>query len=88
MSSATSGRATGVVTDAGPAGCATIVVNDQPRVLGADCTVAALVAELGLAGRNGVAIAVNDAVVPRSTWVAHVLAADDRVLVIRATQGG
>ena len=33
-------------------------------------------------------VAVNDAVVMRTSWVVHKLAEDDRVLVIQATQGG
>jgi len=34
------------------------------------------------------AVAVNDAVVPRSAWAQRPLAEGERVLVIRATQGG
>ena len=63
-------------------------VNDAPRTLAAPATLEALVRELGLAGRKGVALAVNDAVVPRAAWPSHGLVDGDRVLVIRATQGG
>lgn len=66
----------------------TIHVNDQPREIAAGLAVGDLVADLGLAGRKGVAIAVNDEVVPRSQWPARSLAAGERVLVIQATQGG
>ena len=44
--------------------------------------------ELGLARLQGVAVAVNQAVVPRAAWPAHPLADGNRVLVIRAAQGG
>jgi len=37
---------------------------------------------------RGIAVAVNDAVIPRSLWDRHILAEHDRVLVIRAAQGG
>ena len=47
-----------------------------------------LLRELGLAERKGVAIAINDEVVPRSTWPARPLADGERILVIQATQGG
>lgn len=70
----------------GPA--TTITLNDRPRTLNGDRTLSALVAELGLAERRGVAVAVNGAVVSRSGWSAHELREGDRVLVIRATQGG
>ncbi len=67
---------------------ATILVNDQLRALAAGATVSSLVEELALAGRKGVAVAVNGAVVARADWPARALAAEDRVLIIQATQGG
>ena len=67
---------------------ATILVNDRPQALAAGATVAGLLQELGLSGKQGVAVARNGEVVPRSAWAAQALAADDRVLVIQATQGG
>ncbi len=65
-----------------------ITVNDEPRALPAAATLETLIAELGLAGRGGLAVAVNDSVVPRARWAGQTLAEGDRVLVIRATQGG
>jgi sulfur carrier protein len=65
-----------------------VFVNDRPHELAAPATLAGLLRELGLAGRKGVAAAVNGAVVPRADWEARPLAERDRVLVIRATQGG
>ena len=44
--------------------------------------------ELGLTERRGVAAAINGAVVPRAEWAARPLAEGDRVILIRATQGG
>jgi sulfur carrier protein len=38
--------------------------------------------------QRGVALAVNDAVVPRSAWATHLLAPDDRVDLLHAVQGG
>lgn len=66
----------------------TVFVNDQPRALAAGALLADLLRELGLAERKGVAIAINDEVVPRSAWPARVLAEGERILVIQATQGG
>lgn len=65
-----------------------IHLNDTPRELPADATLADLANDLGLAARRGVAVAVNDAVVPRASWPEQPLAEGDRVLVIQATQGG
>ena len=47
-----------------------------------------LLSALGLARPRGLAVAVNDEVVPRAVWPAHQLREHDRVTIIRATQGG
>jgi len=66
----------------------TVFVNDQPRALAAGTALVDLLRELGLAERKGVAIAINDEVVPRSTWPVRPLVDGERILVIQATQGG
>jgi sulfur carrier protein len=66
----------------------TVFVNDQPRALAEGAQLADLLRDLGLAERKGVAIAINDEVVPRSTWPTRALAEGERILVIQATQGG
>ncbi len=37
---------------------------------------------------RGIAIAINDVVVPKSRWPEHELREGDRVEIVRATQGG
>lgn len=65
-----------------------IRINDQPRRIAPGATLLDLLRELALAERKGVAVAINDTVVPRTGWLEHTLAESDRVLVIQATQGG
>jgi sulfur carrier protein len=65
-----------------------VYVNDNPRTLDRETTLFALLSGLGLTGRAGVAVAVNDAVVPRDRWDGRLLQGGDRVLVIHASQGG
>ncbi len=65
-----------------------IFVNDQPHGLDGPATLMAVLEGMGLAGRRGVAAAVNGEVVPRGAWAARALSEGDRVVVIRATQGG
>ena len=73
-----------------------IFINDQPHDVATDETLASVVGKLGvvdsttdcMVGGRGVAIAINGEVVPRATWSTRVLVEADRVLVIRATQGG
>lgn len=81
-----------VASEGGPATTTTqtlrLFVNDQPREIAVDTTLAVLMAKLGLAERKGIAAAHNGGVVPRADWATRRLTADDRVLVIQATQGG
>ena len=65
-----------------------VFVNDRPHGLAGPAPLAELLRELGFAGRRGIAAAVNGEVVPRAAWESRPLAEGDRVLVIRATQGG
>jgi sulfur carrier protein len=64
-----------------------IRVNGDPREIAPGTTLAEVVAELS-AAPSGVAAAVNEAVVPRGAWPATALAADDRVEILTAVQGG
>ena len=64
-----------------------LVVNGEPQRLDGAMTVAELVVRLGR-GPRGIAVAVNDEVVPRSTWAEHRLCEGDRVEVLNAAQGG
>ena len=63
-------------------------INDQAREVADTTTLAQLLDELGLNASQGIAVAINDAVVSRSLWPTHCLAQGDHVLVIQATQGG
>lgn len=47
-----------------------------------------LLAARGIIEPRGLAVAVNDAVVPRADWPSHQLHEQDRITIIRATQGG
>lgn len=43
---------------------------------------------IGIQSDAGIALAVNNAVVPRIDWERHLLKDNDAILVIRAIQGG
>jgi sulfur carrier protein len=66
----------------------TITVNDAARSVPPGLSLERLLAELGLADKRGLAVAVNDAVVPRNNWAAQRLSEGSQVLIIQATQGG
>ncbi|AAZ55081.1 sulfur carrier protein ThiS [Thermobifida fusca] len=63
------------------------IINGEPRQLAPDTTVADVVRSLTRA-ESGVAVAVNDEVVPKTDWARTVVSPDDRVDVLTAVQGG
>ncbi|HMM52057.1 MAG: sulfur carrier protein ThiS [Lautropia sp.] len=65
----------------------TIVVNGEARPLPAPGTVAALLAEMGLAGRR-IAVERNGEIVPRSRHETEALVPGDRLEIVVAVGGG
>jgi sulfur carrier protein len=70
-----------------------VTVNGEPHSLapgtGIEKLVAALVPEYVADGApQGVAVAVDDAVVPRGAWATTVVAPGDRIEIVTAVQGG
>lgn len=63
-------------------------VNNTPQEAADNQPLIDLLADLGLAQPRGLAVAVNDAVVPRADWPTHAVRPHDRITIIRATQGG
>jgi sulfur carrier protein len=64
-----------------------VTINGAANDLAAGTSVNDVVTELGR-GRSGMAVAVNDEVVPRSRWSAVELVDGDRVEILTAAQGG
>jgi sulfur carrier protein len=64
-----------------------ITVNGATRSIDAGMTVSDVVTSL-TASPDGCAVAVNDAVVPRSDWQARPVEPGDRIEVLTAVQGG
>ncbi|MFE5310703.1 sulfur carrier protein ThiS [Isoptericola sp. NPDC056573] len=78
-----------------PSTSATAVVNgetyplDGPHGDGVEAVVATLVPAFVADGSvQGIAVAVNDAVVPRGLWAGTRIAPGDRVEIVTAVQGG
>ena len=64
-----------------------IFINGEPRTISGALSVAALLADLGLAEKR-VAVEVNREIVPRSQHPAHQLRDQDRIEVVNAIGGG
>lgn len=66
-----------------------VQINGRPHTLPSNSTLMHALAALDIpADRQGIAIAANAAVVPRSKWPQHVLKAGDSIEVVTAAQGG
>ena len=63
-------------------------VNNTPQEAPEARTLAEALTELNLASQRGMAVAVNDTVVARPDWETYALQTNDRLTIIRATQGG
>ncbi|HAF76263.1 MAG TPA: thiamine biosynthesis protein ThiS [Maribacter sp.] len=64
-----------------------IIVNDTPHLFRPDTTLDLIIKELKIS-ENGIAVAVNENIITKSAWNTKTLNENDKVLVIRATQGG
>ena len=64
-----------------------IILNGEERTVADGISAAALVEELGLAGRR-IAMEVNREIVPRSTFDEHPLNDGDKVEIVHAIGGG
>jgi sulfur carrier protein len=65
-----------------------IRVNGEIRAIPDGSTVRSLLESLGIADRDGTAVAVNMEVVPRRAHTATVLQTGDRVEIVQAVGGG
>ncbi len=65
-----------------------VTINQQNFQLPEPGTLSDVLPLLQIRQPDGIAIAVNDAVIPRNEWPAYALQPKDKIFVIRATQGG
>lgn len=65
-----------------------ITVNGELLQVDMTTSVSALLHDLGIAENKGVALAINEEVVPKSQWNVRALSPRDQVIIIKATAGG
>jgi len=65
-----------------------VLVNNKLYAVQPSTTVAALLQFIQLPSAKGIAIAINNQVIPKTRWEQQTLQAADKVTIIRATQGG
>lgn len=65
-----------------------IIIDKQIQQVQDSCSVQQLMETLFALPPKGIAVAVNECVVPKSEWETYILQSKDRLLFIKATQGG
>lgn len=64
-------------------------MNDTPIDLnGSSLSLEHVISHSGINDFKGLAVAVNDNVIPKITWSAYQVKENDTITIIRATQGG
>jgi len=66
----------------------TVSVNNQLQDTKKEARLIQLLEQLSLHEQKGMAVAVNNTVVPKKQWNDYILNESDKVTIIRATQGG
>ena len=68
--------------------CVNIYINNQSQELPAGAKITDALTALNILQQKGIAIAINNNVIPKAEWEHHPLNAEDKITLIRATQGG
>lgn len=65
-----------------------VFINNEQREISQPLSVQSLLEVLAIPHTRGIAVAINQEVVPKSRWQDHLVSPDDKVTIIKATQGG
>ena len=65
-----------------------ILINNQKHTVEESTSLQAIVNNQLGDKQKGVALAVNDTVVPKANWGNYLIKPNDNILIIKATQGG
>ena len=66
----------------------TIFINDEPTEFEQSPSILKILTHHQVVELQGIAVAINDEVIPKANWEKTVLLKNDRLMLIRATQGG
>ena len=66
----------------------TIKINNQPQTLTDPLSIKQTLTQFNLWEETGIAVAINEVVIPKCDWDSRLLEDEDEVLVVTATQGG
>ena len=65
-----------------------VFINNEENTLAKESTVTSLLESLKIPAERGVAIAINNKVITKNTWDQYSINENDKITIIKATQGG
>lgn len=65
-----------------------VIVNNTAKEIENNSRLTDLLSSLKLTEQKGIAVALNNKVVPKTNWNATTLSSRDKITIIKATQGG
>lgn len=65
-----------------------VIVNEEHVEVATQSILQDLIDQLNLPSTTGIAVAVNNQIIRKDKWGNHLLSENDRILIIKATQGG
>ena len=66
----------------------TVLVNNMAVLLESNASLISALEQNGISSQKGIAVAVNNVVIPKAEWSGKILNENDKITIIRATQGG
>lgn len=65
-----------------------VSINNQSVEIPPTASLSSLLVQLTLVDKKGIAVAVDDAIVPRAAWEQFALSGHEKITILQATQGG
>jgi len=66
----------------------TVLLNNKLCAVEENSTLVQVLEQNGILASKGIAVAINNEVIPKTEWQSKTLNDNDKITVIRATQGG
>ena len=65
-----------------------VIINNSNINLPTASNLETALLQFGLQNKSGIAVAVNELVIPKNQWESNILNENDKILIITPTQGG
>jgi sulfur carrier protein len=65
-----------------------VYINQKPLVVRENATLGYVLESSGIHAAKGIAVAVNNIIIPKAKWSTSILLENDKITIIKATQGG